>query len=106
MMTEGNSTITIIQGDSYDRTITIEGIDTELIKEVYISCSELNLCKQLIKSPDGSFTFSLSSEETKGFKEFYGNYDLTVKFNNNKIKTLLYKSFIKILAKTNGITCV
>ena len=98
----GESKITIIQGDSYERYITIEGIDLDLIEGVYFSSAKLNCSKKLfLKNTD--YVLSFTPEETMSFPVFNTNYDLTIKFVGNKVNTVQHHSIITILPKTNKV---
>lgn len=104
MIVIGNSTIKLVQGDSYQRSLTLEGIEPVSIEGIYFSCKGLNICKKL-DYVDGVYTFNLSAEETKNFKEFYGDYDITIRFIDNKIQTAFYKAIFNVLPKTNEVSC-
>lgn len=101
----GNTSIEIIQGDSYQRNITFSGSLSDFISSVFITCQGLGLCKSLQKQEE-KYIFYLSSEETSSLQEYYGSYDLTVTFIDNKIKTLCYNATIKILPKINKVECI
>ena len=101
-MVIGESKITIVQGDSYERYITIDGISLDLIEGIYFSSDKLNISKKLILKSN-VFVLSLTSEETKDLPVVNTNYDLTIKFNNNKINTIQYQATISILKKNNKV---
>lgn len=103
MLINNDSTITIIQGDTYERYLTIENLSTTQIAGVYFSCKGLNLNKKLELTEDGEYVLSLTSEETKLLPVIRSNYDITIKLIDNKIKTLVYTSTIKVLEKINEV---
>ena len=98
----GKTEISIIQGDSYSKKISITNIDNSLIKSVYFTCKILNLKKELVHS-NNQFILDFTKEETQKFNVCQGNYDLTVEFTDLKINTIVYNSFIEILPKTNTL---
>lgn len=98
----GNSNIEIIQGDSYQLNITLEGVEVDTIQNIYFSSQALEISKELIKKTN-SFALNFSPEETNKFKKGYYDYDLTIKFMDDNIKTIIYRSNISILPKTNGV---
>lgn len=100
----GNTEISIIQGDSYQKSIEITNVDTELIESIVFSCKALNLTRELTKSLIGNkYELYFTSTETAAFSVLNSNYDLTVKFNDGKIKTIIYNSFIEVLPKNNTL---
>lgn len=103
MIVIGNPTIKLVQGDSYQKNFTLEGIEN-VIEGIYFSCKALNFCKKL-NYENGVYSFNLSSEETKNFKEFYGNYDITIRFVDKNIQTIFYKANFQILPKINEVNC-
>ena len=101
----GNTQISIIQGDSYQKNIVITNVDTELIESVVFSCKTLNLTRELTKSLIGNkYELYFTATETLAFSVFNSNYDLTVKFKDSKIKTIVYNSFIEVLPKNNTLS--
>lgn len=102
-MVIGDSKITIIQGDSYERYITFEGVDLNLIEGVYFSSEKLGIVKKLFLNHN-IFILSLTAEETMNFPIMNATYDLTVKFIENKVNTVQYQAVISILSKNNRIT--
>lgn len=104
MQVDGSLDIIIIQGDTYRREITIDGIDNRVIEGVYFSSHELGICKKC-DYEDGVYVLYFSPSETENFKAFSGIYDLTVRFNKNDVNTICYNSSIIILPKDNKVTC-
>lgn len=98
----GNSNIEIIQGDSYQLNITLEGVELETISNIYFSSNSLDITKELVKEQD-VFQLILASNETLNFKIGIFDYDLTIKFVDAKIKTIIYRSLISILPKINEV---
>lgn len=101
----GNSEIIIIQGDSFQMTVTVEGLSAEVIDSVLFSCEKLNLCKELTITEDGAYLLSFESSETKSWETITATYDLTVRFSDSKIKTVIHNSSFKVIEKTNKVGC-
>lgn len=104
MQIDGSLDIKIIQGDSYRREITVEGISIDLIEGVYFSSAELGVCKKCFKS-DNMFILEFNGEETKNYKCVNTSYDLTIKLSGNNVKTICYNASLIILKKENMVTC-
>lgn len=105
MQNETKATIDIIQGDSFMQEIEIEGADIDLIEGVYFSCEKLNLCKKL-KLVDGIFVLEIESNETINFPKVYTTFDLTIRFTDNKIKTVVFCYPFNVHEKKNKVGCI
>lgn len=106
METSGNIRLQIIQGDSFDREVYVEGVELEKIEGIYFSCEDLGICRKLTYyDEEGYFGLSLSPEETILFPKINTNYDLTVKFVDEKIATATYCSQLTVLPKINKVAC-
>ena len=101
----GNTKLEIIQGDTFVKTITIGGItdSSKIIKNIYFSCAELNISRKLNNPETNVYELLIHSEETNEMKEFYGTYDLTIEFVDEKINTFIYNSQIVIKPKKNKV---
>lgn len=98
------SDIVIIQGDTSQTNVTIEGVDHEAIQEVYFSCGKLGLSKQLsYDSESGIYILLFTSEETSSFKPIVTNFDITLKLFNDEIITGLYQGRIIVSDKNNPV---
>lgn len=97
-----NTTIKIIQGDTCQCNFKINLADESIIKEVYLSCSKLELVKKL-EYDDGKYIFRLEANETQSLKTTKADYDITIKFLNDEILTGIYRGNIIILPKTNKV---
>lgn len=97
--------IVIIQGDTYQANVTVEGVeDLSVIENVYFSCSKLNLTKELSFDQDTTtYVLLLSSEETSALKAMTTDFDITVKFFDSKVKTGLYRGKIIVCDKNNPV---
>lgn len=101
----GNSNIEIIKGDTYQLNITLEGVELKTISNIYFSSKSLDITKELVKQQN-EFKLILEPNETIKFKIGSFDYDLTIKFVDDKIKTIIYRSFISILPKINEVNIV
>ena len=100
-----NSDIVIVQGDTLQKNVSITGIESmSVIEGVYFSCNRLNLSKKLdFDASTNKFLLVISSAETEDFKAIVTDYDVTVKFFDEKIKTALYRGTLTVLEKTNPV---
>lgn len=106
-MITGKINIEIIQGDTYQKNVLIENVDLSLIEGVYFSCKELNICQKLEYDNDiNRFVFLLTANQTKDLNPIYTDYDITIKFNDSKIKTVSYRGSCSILPKINKVGCL
>ena len=94
--------ITIIQGDTYECEVSIEGVLVEIIDKIYFSSNQLNVCKELEKR-DGKFVLKFTPEETMKFETGNLSYDFTIYFVDKTIQTVQYKARISILPKVNKV---
>lgn len=98
------SDIMIIQGDTSQINITVEGVPHEAIEKVYFSCSKLDIVKELTYDTDiNKYVLLFSSEETSSMNKIITNFDITVKLFDQKIKTGLYQGKITVSEKNNPI---
>ena len=95
--------IEIIQGDTYETTLEINGLnDLSLIKAVTITSEELGICKDLTYNADDyNYSLKIPPEETTKFPVGRFDYDITIKFNDSNVLTVIYQDEIIILAKKN-----
>lgn len=103
-MIKGKKEIVIIQGDSYQKKVKIINVDNSLIDSVIMSCEKLNINKELTyDSEKQEYVFYLSPEETSAYQENLANYDFTIKFKDDNIKTICYNSMIRVMPKNNAV---
>ena len=105
-MVEGNVRLKIIQGDSFDRQVYLEGVKVEEIEGIYFSCKELGICKKLPLIDNEFFSLNFTVEETKKFPKIETDYDLTIKIIGEKVRTEIYNSQLTVLPKKNVVTCL
>lgn len=106
-MVKGNVEIKIIKGDYYQKNVLVENVPLPLIEGVYFSCYKLNICQKLEYDNDiQRFKFVLQPSETKELNDIRTDYDITIKFNDEKIKTASYRGSIVVLPKTNEVGCL
>lgn len=94
--------ITIIQGDTLSLNVRLKNVDLSTVDAVYFSCEELGVCKKL-ELVDGVYELELSCDETCNFKKTVCCYDLTIRFNGNKVKTIQYRERLEVLPKVNKV---
>ena len=103
-MITGKVDIQIIQGDTYQKNVLIENVDLSLIEGVYFSCSKLDITQKLEYDNNiERYVFILTADETKDLTPIYTDYDITIKFTDDKIKTVSYRGGFCVLPKTNEI---
>ena len=106
-MIKGKAEIRLICGDSYQKNIIIENVDKSMIEDVYFSCEKLHICQKLeYISETNKFRFFLSREETKVLEKGVYDYDITIKFVNNIVKTIPYRYLFVVLPKINKVGCM
>lgn len=99
--------IYIIQGDTSQINVTIEGVPHEAIEHVYFSCGRLELTKELSFDNDiNKYVLLFSSTETSTMPKLTTNFDITVKLFDSKIKTGLYQGKIIIAEKNNPVEVI
>lgn len=95
--------IELIQGDTYETTLEIEGLeDFSLLEKVTFSSADLDLCKELtFNQADSTYTLLLLPNETDKFKSGIFDYDITIKFTNDNVLTVIYQGEIMVKEKKN-----
>lgn len=100
----GKVNITLIQGDSYQKKVKIEGVEPEVVEGVYFSSNKLEFSKKLIYNQiEEKYIFEFTPEETQALPLGRGDYDITIKFIDDKIKTICYRESIEVLPKINKV---
>lgn len=106
-MVKGKAEIKIIQGDSYQKNIIIENVDKQYISNVYISCDKLNICKELeYINETNKFRLYITRQETESFEKGLYDYDITIKFVQDVVKTIPYRASFVVLPKINKVGCL
>lgn len=99
--------VIIVQGDTYEQNVYIDGVAPTSINGVFFSCKKLELSKQLTYVDDiKGYVLLLSSQETKDLKPITTDYDITIKLIDDSIKTGLYRGKLIVLEKTNTVEMV
>ena len=95
--------IELIQGDTYETTLEIDGLeDFSLLEKVAFSSADLGLCKELtFNQEDSTYLLILLPSETEKFKSGIFDYDITIKFTNNNVLTVIYQGEIMVKEKKN-----
>ena len=98
------SDMVIIQGDTYQKNVSIDGVFLSAIEGVYFSCGKLNLSKKLeLDDSTNCFALKFTSEETKQLRPIVTDYDITVVFQNDKVQTGLYRGKLIVAEKNNPV---
>lgn len=98
------SDMVIIQGDTYQKNVTIDGVFLSTIEGVYFSCGKLGISKKLsFDESTNRFVLLLKSNETSEFKPIVTDYDITVKFFDDSIRTGLYRGRLIVAEKNNAV---
>lgn len=94
--------IIIIQGDTYEAELTINGLDTlDVVEKCIFSCKYLDLCKECEKN-ETTFRLYLSPEETQALTPCKSDYDITLYFTDSNVATVIYGGTIQIYPKKNN----
>lgn len=106
-MVKGKAEIKLISGDSYQKNIIIENVEHSYIEGVYISSEKLGLCKQLeYVSETNKYRFFLERQETAEFEKGVYDYDITIKFIQDVVKTVPYRASFIVYPKINKVGCM
>lgn len=98
------SDIVIIQGDTYQKNLIIEGVMLDAIEAVYFSCGKLNLSQEMPYDENiNRFVLLLDSDVTKNLKPIVTDYDITVKFFDDKVRTGLHRGKLIVSEKNNPV---
>jgi len=98
------SDIVIIQGDTYQKNVLIEGVLLDAIEAVYFSCGKLGITKQLeFDHSLQRFVLKFTHDETTLLKPIVTDYDITVKLFGNNIRTGLHRGKLFVLDKNNPV---
>ena len=102
-----NNEIIIIQGDSYQAELNINGlVDISVVDKCIFSSDYLGICKALELSSDlNKYVLKFTSEETSKMLPSIASFDITLFFKDTNVATVIYKGDIKILDKKNKVTC-
>ena len=100
-MIRGQKQIKVIQGDSYQLNVSVENV-TNAIDNITVSSEKLEIKKVLTyDSVNNKYIFTLTPNETRNFTVGKTDYDLTIFFADDNVQTIVYKSEITVLPKTN-----
>lgn len=96
--------IIIIQGDTYQKNVAVNGVMRDQIQAVYFSCAKLNVTKELPFDPTiMKYVLRFTPEETASFKHIVTDFDITVKLAETVVKTGVYRGKLMILEKNNSV---
>ena len=96
--------IVIIQGDTSQTNVTIEGVTSDTIKDVYFSCGKLDLSRKLTYDSElDKYVLLFISAETAEFKPITANFDITIHMFDGTVITGLYRGKIIVTDKNNPV---
>lgn len=96
--------IVIIQGDTSQTNVTIEGVTSDTIKDVYFSCGKLYLSRKLTYDSElDKYVLLFTSAETAEFKPITANFDITIHMFDGTVITGLYRGKIIVTDKNNPV---
>lgn len=101
---ENSNTISLVIGDTLNKTFEITGLDLSLVKEVHFICSDLGLDIRLGKylvDNEINYCLELSKEETSQFSPCITDYDIKIIFVDDNIYTASYRSSFIIQENKN-----
>lgn len=93
----------IIQGDSFELYLSIADVDYTDIKDIYFTSAELHINTKF-ELKNGDYILNIPAELTSTLLPVIStDYDITVYFTDNKVKTVKYRGKIKVYEKTNKV---
>lgn len=97
-------TIELVQGDTLNKNVIVRGVSESDIDSIYFTCHELDIEKQLVYDSNiEKWVLKIEAAETKTYKTITTDYDLTIKFTDDDISTVLYRGIFKVLPKVNEV---
>lgn len=96
-----NNEIEIIQGDSFEATLTINGLtDLSAVSRVCFASDFFGISKPLTQEGD-NFVLRLTPSETIQMKVGISDFDITLTFYDDNVATVIYRDKIRVLPKVN-----
>ena len=94
-----NNEIIIIQGDSYQAELDINGlIDVSVVDKCIFSSAYLGICKALTLSSDlNKYVLAFTSEETNNMLPSIASFAITLFFKDTNVAPWIYKGDIHIM---------
>lgn len=98
----------IIQGDTYNAKIVIKKneaiLDHSLIDKVYFTCKGLNIqIEPQYDAIENAYLLEIPSSETQTYNIGKYDFDITILFVNQHIKTAVYEDVLQVLKKHNEV---
>lgn len=92
----------IIQGDSVEASIELEGVEAEYVTALKFQCDALGKTYDLVSTLEPTvWIIRFPSEDTGQFRIGRFLYNLVATFNSGKVLTILYNAQLEVLQKTN-----
>ena len=96
--------IKIIQGDTYTAKMNCIGIDNTLISKMIFSCNKLGICEDILFDKSvNCYVINLTPDKTASLAEGVSDFDITAKYKDGSVRTLVYRNKITVQRKVN--TC-
>jgi hypothetical protein len=102
-MTNDETTIEIIKGDSLHLNLTFENLDIELISHVYFSSRNIITKEFVYDEFEENYRLEIMPSESEDFPAGRHSYDITVYFIDNGVRTVQRKGPLVILTKDNRV---
>lgn len=93
--------LTIIQGDTFEADIEIEGVIPETVDKVIFSCSKLKFAKNALHQ-ESSYFIDINASKTAEFSAGLYSYDITVYFKGGEAVTAKRNGILEVLRKVNS----
>lgn len=92
----------ILQGDSIEMLLEVEGESLEDITQIEFQCHLLELSYLLRKTTDAArWILSIPAADTQNLRLGQFKYNLVATFNSGRVKTVLYQSPLEVIFKDN-----
>lgn len=99
-----NTDIVMVKGDTCHRNITIKGADPEIISNVYFTCNKLGISQNLEYDQETQkYILHLDANDTINYKQITTDYDITIEFFDESIRTVVYRGKFVVVDKNNPI---
>lgn len=97
--------VVIIQGDSVEAALRLEGYDVENVEELILECDALKMKYNLKESTDSEiWLLNIPAADTENLKVGCFKYNIVAIFNSGRVKTVLYNADLEIQFKENKWT--
>ncbi|MBQ7798305.1 MAG: hypothetical protein IJ371_04205 [Clostridia bacterium] len=95
--------LTIVQGDTLEISLSIDGADAGSVEKIIFSSKEQNIVQVFTEYAPGEYYLRIEGNVTKYFKPKVTDYDLTVIFVDGERVTGSYHNKLIVLRKFNKV---